>query len=73
VRSVNDDLRRRTSARVLDLPIAARIRLALSLGDDDLALFARASGLAREEARRRLRQQRASGRTASRAAAIGER
>jgi hypothetical protein len=73
VRSTNDDLRRRTIARVLDLPIDARIHLALSLGDDDLALFVRASGLAREEARLRLRQQRASGRTMSRAAAIRQR
>ena len=44
VRSMND-LRRQTIARVLDMPMAARIRLALSLGDDDLALFARPSGL----------------------------
>ena len=73
MRSINDDLRRQTMARVLDLPIAARIRLALALGDDDLALFARTSGLPRDEARRRLRQQRESGRTVSRAAAIDER
>jgi hypothetical protein len=66
------DLRRHTNARVLDMPMAARIRLALSLGDDDLALFVSTSGLAREEARRRLRRQRECGRTLSRAAAIGD-
>lgn len=65
------DLRRQTMTRVLDMPVAARIRLALSLGDDDLALFARTNGLAREDARRRLRQQRERGRTVSRAAAVG--
>jgi hypothetical protein len=68
VRTLND-LRRRTIARVLEMPMAARIRLALSLGDDDLKLFARVSGLPREEARRRLRQQRGTGRRISRAAA----
>lgn len=68
-----NDLRRQTIARVLDMPMAERIRLALSLGDDDLALFERTSGLPREEARRRLRQQRESGRSASRAAAIRDR
>lgn len=68
-----DDLRRQTIARVLDMPMAARIGLALSLGDDDLARFERTSGLPREEARRRLRQQRESGRTASRAAAMRDR
>jgi hypothetical protein len=73
VRSVTDDSRQRTIARVLDLSIPARIQLALSLGDDDLTLFARTSGLAREEARRRLRQQRENGRAVSRAAAIGDR
>ena len=71
-RAFDDDLRRQTIARVLDMPMAARIRLALSLGDDDLALFARTSGLTREEARRRLRQQRDAGRTISRAAASGD-
>ena len=66
---MDDFLRRRTIARVLGMPMGARIRLALSLGDDDLGLFARASGLPRDEARQRLRQQRGSGRTVSRAAA----
>lgn len=47
------------------MPIMARIELALALGDDDLELFARASGLERNEARRRLSGQRARGRTSS--------
>ena len=50
MRSVADDLRRRTMAHVLDLTPAARIELALSLGDDDLDLFVRTSGLDRDEA-----------------------
>lgn len=65
MRSVADDLRRSTAARVLELPIAARIALALSLGDDDLALFARTSGLAPDAARLRLRAQRSRGRQPS--------
>jgi hypothetical protein len=68
MRSVADDLRRRTIAQVLDLTPAARIELALSLGDDDLDLFVRTSGLDRDEARRRLRAQRQIGRARSMAA-----
>jgi len=70
VRSVADDLRLRTIARVLAMPIAARVQLALSLGDEDLDLFVRTSGLGRDEARRRLRAQRARGRAPSGAAAL---
>jgi hypothetical protein len=65
VRSVADDLRRQTQEHVLALPLAARVELALSLGDDDLDLFARTSGLERDEARRRLRAQRQIGRAPS--------
>lgn len=65
MRSVADDLRRRTIAQVLDLTPAARIALALSLGDDDLDLFVRTSGLDRDEARRRLEAQRQIGRAPS--------
>jgi hypothetical protein len=65
MRSVADDLRRLTRNRVLDLQPAARIALALALGDDDLALFARASGLGREQAKIRLRLQRCRGRAPS--------
>ena len=60
--SVADDLRRKTLAQVLALPMAARVELALSLGDDDLDVFVRVSGLDRDEARRRLRAQRQRGR-----------
>lgn len=63
--SVADDLRRRTLAQVLALPMAARVELALSLGDDDLDLFMRVNGLDRDEARRRLRAQRQCGRLPS--------
>jgi hypothetical protein len=65
VSSVADDLRSRTAARVLALPVASRIALALSLGDDDLARFASATGLAGAAALRRLRSQRQRGRTPS--------
>ena len=65
MRSVVDDLRRRTLAQVLALPMTARVELALSLGDDDLDLFMRVSGLDRDEARRRLRAQRQRGRLSS--------
>ena len=65
MRSVADDLRRRTTAHVFDLTPAARIALALSLGDDDLDLFVRTSGLGRDEARRRLTAQRQIGRAPS--------
>ena len=64
-----DDLRLRTIARVLEMPVAARMQLALALGDDDLDLFVRTSGLEPDEARRRLRAQRARGRVQSDAAA----
>jgi hypothetical protein len=65
MRSVADDLRRQTLAHVLTLSLTARVDLALSLGDDDLDLFARTSGLDRDEARRRLRAQRHIGRVPS--------
>jgi hypothetical protein len=65
MRSVADDFRRETLAHVLALPLAARVELALSLGDDDLELFARTSGLTREEALLRLRAQRQVGRVPS--------
>lgn len=60
--SVADALRVRTLARVLAMPVAERIRLALSLGDDDLDLFVRASGRSRAEALAQLRASRAHGR-----------
>ncbi|HEX2311893.1 MAG TPA: hypothetical protein VHH91_14370 [Vicinamibacterales bacterium] len=66
MRSVADALRARTITQVLALPPRARIELALSLGDDDLELFVRASGLDRALAR--LRAGRRHGRTPSRCA-----
>jgi hypothetical protein len=68
VGSVADDTRRRTVTRVLELSVAARIELALTLGDDDLEQFMRTGGLQREEALRRVREQRARGRVPSAAA-----
>jgi hypothetical protein len=65
MRSVADDLRRQTLAHVLTLSLPARIDLALALGDDDLELFVRSSGLDRDEARRRLMAQRQIGRAPS--------
>lgn len=65
MRSVADDLRRETIARVLALPPDERIHLALALGDDDLALFVQASGLDPDQARRRLRNARSHGRVSS--------
>ena len=69
VPSIADDLRAQTTARVLAMPVADRIALALSLGDDDLELFARTSGLNRNAARRRLMNQRRRGRSPSACAA----
>jgi hypothetical protein len=68
MRSVADALRARTITQVLALPPRARIELALSLGDDDLELFVRASGLDRASALARLRAGRRHGRTPSRCA-----
>jgi hypothetical protein len=52
------------------MPVRDRIALALSLGDDDLALFMRSSGLEAAAARQRLRNQRQRGRTPSACAAM---
>ena len=68
MKSVADQLRRDTRARVLELSVAARIELSLQLGDDDAALYAAHTGLAIDEARRRLRIQLARGRALSHAA-----
>lgn len=71
--SVDDDLRARPIARVLALPLRDRIALALALGEADLDLYVRVSGLDRPEALRRLRAQRARGRRPSCAAAVTHR
>jgi hypothetical protein len=71
MKSVADALRAETQRAVREMPIAARIALALALGDDDLDLFVRTSGLTRDEALATLRAQRARGRTPSAAAGTG--
>lgn len=58
MKSVADDLRAQTTEAVLRLPLQARIALALSLGDADLDLYVRTSGLDRATALAQLRAQR---------------
>jgi hypothetical protein len=70
VKSVADQLRRDTAARIRRLSVTERVSLALSLGDQDLELYMRASGRPRPEALRILRAQRIRGRTTSRAASF---
>ncbi len=69
MKSVADELRLRTAEAVLRMPVAERIALALSLGDQDLELYMGANGLERTEALKRLRAQRARGRIVYSAAA----
>ena len=69
MRSVADDLRADTGDRVLQLPVLARIELALALGREDLSLYAQTSGLSLDAARRDLVAQRRQGRNYSHAAA----
>jgi len=59
MRSVADEARARTHARVAALSPRERVGLALALGDDDLALFLRSSGVPGADALRRLRALRA--------------
>ena len=68
MRSVADALRARTITQVLAMSPGERVALALSLGDEDLELFVRTSGLERAAALERLRAGRRHGRTPSRAA-----
>jgi hypothetical protein len=68
MRSVADDLRRDTVKRVLAMPLAERIALALALGDEDLARYMRTSGLDRATAMRELSARRQDGRAPSCAA-----
>jgi predicted alpha/beta-hydrolase family hydrolase len=72
MRSVADDLRRDTVQRVLAMAVRDRIELALTLGDEDLARYLRASGVSRDQALRHLVAQRAAGRTPSAAASRDE-
>jgi hypothetical protein len=73
VLSVADDLRAHTRSRILDLPVRARIELALALGDADLELFVKTSGLARDKAHARLTAQRARNRCVASPSATGGR
>jgi hypothetical protein len=63
--SVADDLRARTRARVLEMPVHERIQLALTLGERDIEIFVRSTGVERHEALRRLRERRRRGRVPS--------
>jgi hypothetical protein len=63
-----DFLRRRTQRDVLALSPRQRIELAFALGEDDLSLFMRVSGLSRAAALARLRAARQAGRLPSRSA-----
>jgi hypothetical protein len=65
-----DFLRRRTQRDVLALSPRERIDLAFALGEDDLALFMRVSGLSRAAALARLRAARQQGRVPSLSAAV---
>lgn len=68
MRSVADQLREEDARRVLALEPAARIALALKLGDDDAALVAAARGISPAAARRLLARQRQAGRRPSKSA-----
>jgi hypothetical protein len=63
--SVADDLRARTRARVLEMAVPERIQLALTLGDRDVEIFVRSTGVDRAEALRRLQARRRRGRVPS--------
>jgi hypothetical protein len=65
MKSVADALRLRNVERVLALPLAERIQLALSLGDQDLDRFMKTSGLDRREALKQLCDAHAHGRQPS--------
>jgi hypothetical protein len=70
VKSVADELRKRSQHDIERLPPAERLELALRLGDDDVELFCRARGIERALAVRQLRAQRRRGRTPSKAAEL---
>ncbi|MDP3719514.1 MAG: hypothetical protein Q8T13_17265 [Acidobacteriota bacterium] len=58
-------LRERTADDVRQMEPAARLDLALRLGDDDLALYCEAAGIDLDEGRKRVMRQRQSGRRPS--------
>jgi hypothetical protein len=63
--SVADSLREEQAERVRQLDPSARVELAFALGRRDLELYAAANGVTLQEARRRLRAQRKTGRVHS--------
>ena len=73
MRSVADELRGRDIERVLQLPVNERVALALSLGDEDLDLYVRSSGLTTAAALSRLRASRSRGRRTSHSAHVDPR
>jgi hypothetical protein len=66
--SVADQLRDESRRRVLEMSPAARLELALRLGDEDARLFAAAHGLSEADARLALIRHRQAGRQPSAAA-----
>jgi hypothetical protein len=65
MKSVADQLRRDTLSRALAQTRTERIRLALKLGERDVGLLAASQRVSRQEARRRIGQQRQRGRLPS--------
>lgn len=65
IMSVADSLREEQAERVRQLDPSARVELAFALGRRDLELYAAANGVTLQEARRRLRAQRKTGRVHS--------
>lgn len=68
MRSVADELRADTARRVLEMTPAARVELAMRLGDDDVALLCAARNLSEVDARMTIRRARQAGRQPSAAA-----
>ncbi len=66
--SVADQLRDESRRRVLEMSPAARMELALRLGDEDARLFAAANGVPEAEARLALIRRRQAGRQPSQSA-----
>ncbi len=66
--SVADQLRDETRRRVLEMSPAARVELALRLGDEDARLYAAANGVTEAEARLVLARRRQAGRQPSKSA-----
>jgi hypothetical protein len=60
-----DYLREQAADDVRRMEPAARVELALRLGDDDLALYCAAAGIDLDEGRKRVMRQRQSGRRPS--------